>query len=184
MDCDRLISNPGQHFTGIEFGGGNFTVRLQPLIKPPCRGKGEPVGGINFSDHIGQLETDPLKLADLLAKLLAINSVLQGHIENPAGAANAHGRHRNPGCIEPGVHHLKTAINLTQNLVGGQAAIFEFQDHVVIAAMRHRPIARQDFKPGMATIHQKTGDPLFRAFRGLVFTRGNKDNDKIGMRRA
>ena len=45
--------------------------------------QGQPVGSVNLGDHIGKLETDALKLTDLLAELFTINRILQRHLENP-----------------------------------------------------------------------------------------------------
>ena len=66
------VGHPRQHFTGIEFRTGNFTVGRQALIKPPGRGKGEPIGSINFCNHISDLKTYALVFSDLLTKLLAL----------------------------------------------------------------------------------------------------------------
>jgi hypothetical protein len=47
----------------------------KPLVEPPSRREGQPIGRIDLGDHIGDLKADALELGDLLAELLALRRI-------------------------------------------------------------------------------------------------------------
>ncbi len=181
VDLQRGICHPRQHLRGIKLGRSDLAVRRKALIKPVRSGKGQKVGGINLGDHVGNLKTHTLKLADRLAKLLALGGIGQGIVEHPTRPAHTEGGNRDARGIEPGVHHIKPAIDLAQDLRIGQAAIVELEDHVFVAAMADRFVSVPDGKARRAAIDEESGDPLLGPFGCVVFASGDEDYDEIGM---
>ena len=93
------------------------------------------VGCINFGDHIGDLEADPLKFADRLAELFPFRRIIQRIIKTSTRTSYGHGSNSDACGVKPCVHHLKPAINLAQNLGIWQAAIIKFQHHVFVSTV-------------------------------------------------
>ena len=75
MDLDRRVGHPGQHLRGIEFGRGNLSVRRQALVQPVSSGEGQKIRRIDLGHHIGKLERNSLKFADLLAELFPLGRI-------------------------------------------------------------------------------------------------------------
>ena len=179
MYLDRRVRHPRQHFGGVDLGGRNFPVRGQAAVQPLRRAQGEQIGGVYLSDHVGDLKADALELADLLAELLAVRRVLQGDVEGPARATDAHGRDSDARCVKPFVHHREAAIDFPQHLRIGQAAVVKLQHHVLVTPVRDGVVAVADGEAGMAAIHQKRRDPLFRPLGRVVLACGDEDDDEI-----
>ena len=125
-----------------------------------------------------------MELADLLAELLALCRIAKCIVKDSAGAAHGHCRDGDPCCIEPCVHDFEPAIDLTEDLGIGQAAVVKAQDHVFVAAMADALITRRDLKTRCAAIHKESGNAFFWAFGCLVLARRDKDDDEISVIRA
>ena len=184
MDLQRRIRHPREHLGCKKLGRGDLPVRGQPLIKSPCRGQRQPVGSVDLGDHVRDLKADTLKLRDLLAELLALGGVVDGHVKTPPRSPHGHGRHGEARRIKPGVHHRKAAIDLAQHLSIGNTAIIELKDRIVIAPVADRAIPVPHLEPGRPAIHQKTSDPLLRTLVGHVLAGRDEHDEEIRMGRA
>ena len=130
------VGHPRQHFRGVELGRGDLAVGFEALIEAPSRSQGEPVGGVDLCRHVGDGKADALEAADLLTELLARDRPLNSEVEGAASTAYTEGGYAQASGVEPGVGHFKTAVEPAENLLITQAATVEFEDVVVVAAVR------------------------------------------------
>ncbi len=135
MDLQCRIGDACEHFCRVKLGARDFSVRWQTLIQTPCTRKGKPIRGINFGNHIGNLKTDTLEFADLLAELFSLCGVVQSIVKTAACTSDAKCRHSQTSGIKPFVHHRKTAIDLAQDLRIGEAAIRKIEYIIFVATM-------------------------------------------------
>ncbi len=84
--------------------------------------QGQEIGGVDFGDHVGELEGNALIGADRLAELLALGGVGHAVIEDAPRPADAIGGHRQAGAVEPVIGRSKPLVHLAEDLRRGQAA--------------------------------------------------------------
>ncbi len=113
------------------------------LVEFPGGFEGEELGRLQFHRHVGELEGDALELADLLAELDAVDGKLLGMFEGALGAAEAGGGDLQPRGAEPVIGDLEALVKLAEDLRLRHAAIVEFEDAVVVAAVRDVLVARR-----------------------------------------
>ena len=84
-----------------------------------------------------------LELADLLAELLAVRGILHGMFQRALGAAEAGGGHLQARGAQPVVGDFEALVHFAQHLRLVHAAIVEFEDAVVVAAVARRSGSRR-----------------------------------------
>ncbi len=67
-----------------------------------------------------------------------------------------------------------------EDLGGGQAAVVEGQDAVVVTAVGDGAVTLADLEAGRAAVDEEAGDLLFWPARCVLFTRCDEDDDEIG----
>ena len=103
------------------------------MIEAPCGIQGQQFSGVDVGDHVGDLKADALELADLLAELFTFCGVVQGIVKAASCAPDRKGGDGQACGIEPFVHYRKAAIDFTQDLGIGQAAVVKIEDAVLVA---------------------------------------------------
>ena len=150
------------------------------LVVFPGRLEGQEPGSLEFERHVGELEGDALELADLLAELDAVDRPLLGVIERALGAADAGGGDLQPRGAEPGIGDLEALVHLAQDCRLRHAAIGEFENAVVVAAMRDIAVAVAHHEARMALVDEEGGDELLLAARRVFLARGGEQDDEVG----
>src|SRR5262249_52935620 len=179
-DLNRPVRDARQHLGGVELRLRDLTIGLAILIETPGGGEGQIVGGVDLRDHVGQLKGDALELTDLLTELPALGGVAECELEGAAGATHGRRADRQPGPQPPRGCDIESAALLAEDLRRRHPAVLEAQRAVVVAAMRHRGVARPDLYTGRTAVDEEAGDPLLRSFIRLVLPRRGEDDDEVG----
>ena len=90
MNLDCPVGHSREHLRSVELCRSDLAVRRQTLIEPPRGRQSQPVCRIDFRDHVGKLERDPLEAPDRLAELMAVHCMRKGEIEGAPRTADTH----------------------------------------------------------------------------------------------
>src|ERR1700674_4993748 len=178
-DLNRPIGDAGEHLGRVELGLGDLAVGVHALVHAPGCGQGQVIGGVDLGDHVGQLEGDALKLADLLAKLPALSGMSERQLEGSARAPHTGRGDRQPCRPQPRIDEIETGALLTEHLRRGHATAVKYERAVVIATMRHGRVTRSDLHTWRAAVDQEARDPLLRSFCCRVLAGGDEDDKEV-----
>src|ERR1700723_1537118 len=83
VDLDRVQATLDAGLAHIGFGDGSFPQGVLPLLLEPARFVEDQARGLKADIHFGNLAGNGRELANRLAELLTVGSVLQGGLQQP-----------------------------------------------------------------------------------------------------